>query len=126
MVLLIIDSSDLIIERLFNLVTETGKATAIFKATGYEEAVQLAAKIKPDLVLLDMCLPENNSADLFSAIKAGNDQAAFIFLSCGADIATSPWHPSHGVDFIFDKYHDFEQIPFAVTSIAAKKKIEYP
>ena len=118
MILLIVDSSPLIIERLASLVAETGKITSMYKASSYEEAGELCKEIRPDIVLLDMSLPDNKSIALCNDIRSGNRDTEFIILSSQSDLADQKPYKKLGVSIILDKYHEFEQIPFAINKIA--------
>jgi len=121
MVLLIVYSSGLIIERLANLVSDTLTDTSIYKAESFDEAAFICEGIKPDIVLLDIALPENKSIDLFNMIKRGNQKTGFIILSSSMDVVTQWQLKQLGADFILDKYHDFEKIPATINSIVAKR-----
>ena len=105
-----------------SLVVETKNITAIHKATSYEDARKLCKEIQPDVVLLDMSLPENGSIDLCRTIKSENTKTAFIILSSEADIVIHWQFKALGVDFILDKYHEFDQVPVAINAIADRKK----
>ncbi|MFT3680750.1 MAG: hypothetical protein QM791_10795 [Ferruginibacter sp.] len=122
---LIVDGSEIIAERLVILVSETrgGAACDIHKATSYERAVDILNDVKPDIVLLDSSLPGNKSIVLFNTAKALNRNVCFIILFNYANTVVQRQYNLMGADFIFDKYLDFEKIPAAIDSIAAKKKL---
>ncbi len=122
MVLLIVDGSDIIIQRLAFLITESGSnhISAIHSAATYAAARNLLRKIKPDVVLLDMYLPGQQSIDLLKLIKKNNADVSFIILVNYAAAVAKEKYKWAGADFIFDKYNDFEKIPVAIDAIAGK------
>jgi len=122
MVLLIVDGSDIIIQRLAFLITESGSnnISTIHSAATYAVATDLLRKIKPDVVLLDMYLPGQRSIELFKLIKKNNADVSFIFLVNYSAAVAKEKYKGVGADFIFDKYNDFEKIPLAIDTIAAK------
>jgi DNA-binding NarL/FixJ family response regulator len=122
MILLIIDGSDIIIQRLAFLITESGNnnISAVHSAVSYADATALLKEIKPDVVLLDMYLPGRRSADLFKLIKKNNINASVIILANYADAVTKEKYEWVGADFVFDKYNDFEKIPVTIDAIAGR------
>jgi DNA-binding NarL/FixJ family response regulator len=122
MLILIVDSSAQIIQRLEEVLSEAKHIRIIHKATTYEEATILFKKEEPDIVLLDIGLPANESVDLISEIKKSNATTTVIALSNRADTGTQEQFDSLGADFFLDKYHDFEKLPGIVDAIGVSKK----
>ena len=122
MLVLIVDQSDQIINRLKEVLAEAKHIRAIHKAVSYEEAIRLYKQSNPDIVLLDIDLSDNRSVDLISEIKKLNAATAIIVLSTRTDAHTQEQFVSLGADFFFDKYHDFEKLPGVVDAIGASKK----
>ena len=121
MVILIVDSSAQIIERLAEIISESKNIKTIHRAVSYAQASALFNTCKPDVVLLDAGLPGNRSVDLLKEIKATNAKTVVIVLSIHIDVLTKQKFTSAGADFFFDKYHEFEQITGAINMIAANK-----
>ena len=69
MLILIVDKSIQIIERLEEIVSEAPYSSAAHKAVSYEEAKKLVEENMYDTVLLDMDLLENGSLRLLREIK---------------------------------------------------------
>ena len=67
-VLLIVDNSSLIIERLINILSEVKTIKKILAATNYAEAVNMLGENKTDIVLLDIQLPGKNGIELLKFI----------------------------------------------------------
>ena len=70
MKVLIVDYSIRIVERLEEMLSEAGNITYVHKAVSYTQAINLYQKIKPDIVLLDICLPADGSFKILKEIKS--------------------------------------------------------
>ena len=110
MLILIVDSSILIIERLEEIISEAGNITAIHKAVSSEEAKKLLKENKYDTVILDIDLPGNESLKLLKEIKKPGDGTWVIILFTQIDNYIQKQCKSVGADFFFDKYYEFEKI----------------
>jgi DNA-binding NarL/FixJ family response regulator len=121
MELLIVDSSAQIIERLAEMLSETGIIKIINRAVLYEQASALLKTRMHDVVLLDAGLPANRSVDLLREIKTLNFQTAVIVLSIHVDGLTKQKFNSAGADFFFDKYHEYEEVIGAINGILAER-----
>ena len=124
-VVLVVDSSVLIIERWQNILSETEAIKAVYGAVGYNDASILFKEKKPNLVLLDGGLPGNRSIDLLKEFKASNEKATVMILTNSIDIHLEERYKSHGADYYFDKYHDFEKIPAFIAANIGNKQLTY-
>ena len=118
MLILIVDSSIQIIERLEELISESGNIITIHKAVSYEEARKLFKENKHDAVLLDIDLPGNKSLKLVREIKKTAGETCVIILSIYMDNYIQDHWKSLGADFFFDKYYDFEKISGLLSSLS--------
>ena len=121
MQVLIVDNSIKIIERLKDILSESGNITAIHDAVSYKDAARLLKEIKPGVVLLDTALPGNGTIELLKEIKESGSTTVVIVLSSSYDDYILRECKSNGADFFFDKYHDFEKIPGLINTIEADK-----
>jgi len=110
MLILIIDSSIQIIERLEEIISEAENITAIHRAVSYAEAKKLFKENKYAAVLLDIDLPENESLKLLTEIKKNGKETCVIILFTHIDNYTQEEYKFLGADFFCDKYYDFEKI----------------
>lgn len=111
MTILIIEESLLIGGRIQSLLLETGNATAIYQSVEHKKAATFFDEIKPQVVVLDMCLPGAISIELLQEIKNKAAQTAIVVLVNYEDAQKRLKCTSIGVDFIIDKYHEFEKLP---------------
>ncbi|MCW3106104.1 MAG: response regulator transcription factor [Segetibacter sp.] len=110
MLILIVDSSILIIERLEEIISEAENITAIHKAVSSEEAKKLLKENKYDTVILDIDLPGNEALKLLKEIKKTSRKTCVIILFTQIDNYIQEQCKSLGADFFFDKYYEFEKI----------------
>ncbi len=110
-VVLVVDSSVMIIERWQNILTETKNIHSVYGAVAYKDASILFKEKKPNVVLLDGGLSGTMSIDLLKEFKKPNQNTTVIILTNSEDNLHKEKYQSLGADFIFDKYHDFEKIP---------------
>jgi len=120
MKVLVVDSSVLIIERLQNMLSETGTIENVYGAVSYKDAAELFNKIDFSVVLLDDNLPANRSIELLTLIKKTNNDMPVIVLANGIDHFTKLKYKVLGADQFFDKYHEFELIPGVINSLSSR------
>jgi two-component system, chemotaxis family, chemotaxis protein CheY len=77
--ILIVDDSEFIRNRLDKLLVEHGYDT--IQARNGEEAVATYAKVRPDLVLMDITMPRLNGMDALAKIRLLDPQARVIMLT---------------------------------------------
>lgn len=110
MLVLIVDGSARIIERLEEMIAEEGNITAVHSTVSFEEAKKLFKENIYDAVLLDIDLPGNESLKLLKEIKSTSEETCVIILFTHIDSYIQKQYESLGVDFFFDKYYEFEKI----------------
>lgn len=83
--ILIADDHKLMRMGLVSLFSVQKDMTVVGEAEDGETAVRLAAKLKPDIVIMDLMMPKMSGADATSAILAANSGIGIIILSSFAD-----------------------------------------
>jgi len=116
--ILIVDSSVQIMERLEEMLLESATVTEIDKAVSYPGAEILFKQNKPDILLLDIYLPENDSLNILKEINKSRCPPIVVILSGQTGNYIEEQYRLLGANFFFDKYHDFEKIPGLINSIA--------
>lgn len=123
MIVLVVDSSVQIIERLQHLLLETGKIKTVFGAVSFKDATRFLRKNRTDVVLLDGALPGSMSFDLLTEIKTSSPKTAVIIMVNRDDQQLKAKYKLLGADLVFDKYHEFEEISYLIDTLISKKKI---
>jgi DNA-binding NarL/FixJ family response regulator len=118
---LIADNSELIVQRLEELLSESTFILMIDRAFSYEEAQQLFKQNEPDVVVMDINLPGYTSYQLLKEIKEEAPKTVVIVMSIRLDEYILQQCRNLGADFFFDKYHEFANVPVIINEIAAKK-----
>jgi DNA-binding response OmpR family regulator len=112
MKLLIVDDEPTILETVETKFRKEGFST--FVADSAEEGMRLFRRIKPDLVILDIMLPQRSGFDFCRAIRR-DSQTPVIFLSAKADEADRIKGLELGAD-------DYVVKPFNLSELAARVK----
>jgi DNA-binding response OmpR family regulator len=112
MKLLIIDDEPAIRETIEARFRKEGYST--FTADSAEEGMRLFRRVKPDLVILDIMLPQRSGYDFCRAIRKDH-QTPIIFLSARADEADRVKGLELGAD-------DYVVKPFTLSELAARVK----
>lgn len=113
------DTSTVIIQRLKDLVSESLNIEAIDMSVSYSDASKKIKSNLPDIVLLDLALPANESIEFLRRMKKENPQISVIVLSDTSGKRIKDQCESEGVNYFFDKYNEFEKIPGAIKEITS-------
>lgn len=103
MKLLIVDDSDLLQNRLCNAIKEVDRTIGIERAYSFKEGLELYITFEPDIVILDIALPDGSGISLLQIFKKENISVkVLIFTNC----STSEFKKRClvlGADYFFDK-----------------------
>lgn len=112
MKILIVDDEPVILETVETKFRKEGFST--FVADSAEEGMRLFRRIKPDLVILDIMLPQRSGYDFCRAVRR-DSQTPIIFVSAKADDADRIKGLELGAD-------DYVVKPFNLSELAARVK----
>ena len=115
--LLIVDDSELIIERLIDSLKDHNTIKKIITATGYKEAVDILGKKKTDIILLDIQLSGKNGIDLLKFIVKEYPDIKVVMCSNLSNDYYKKLCKKIGARYFVDKSKDFELIPDILFSI---------
>ena len=116
-VILVVDDESVFRTRLCRAFRERGWEA--HDAGDAEQALTLAAQVSPDLVLLDLKMPDGNGLDLIKAIKGLDQTITVIILTGYGSIATAMQAMKLGADHYLGKPVDAEQILGAYAELGA-------
>ncbi|MCF7943506.1 MAG: response regulator transcription factor [Spirochaetia bacterium] len=77
----IVDDQELILDSLHLLITSDARFTVVGMAKNGSEAVRLARKVQPDVMLMDIRMPELNGIECVRLIKQDNSNIRIIILT---------------------------------------------
>lgn len=121
MQLIIVDSSLAIIKRLKELLSEEKYIKGVYEATTFEEAITQIKENNPDVIIIDTNVFDNKSIDLAKEISFSLSRPEIIALTNSNDHQTLELLKSQGVEYIYDKYHEYQKIPETIRVIAKKR-----
>ena len=101
--ILIIEDDATLREELRLLLENGGYAPCI--ATDFENAADEAARIRPDLVLLDILLPDANGQSILRDIRSGSDVPVIMLTSRSTDADESISRSSGADDYVTKPYN---------------------
>ena len=104
------DDSGVIRSRLQSLVSDVGGVTIIGMAADAQQALQLFQSAQPDLVILDLRMPEGSGLGVLQEIKKRSPATQVAILTNYPYAAYRKRCAEFGADFFFDKATEFEKI----------------
>jgi len=119
LVTLIVDDSLVIIERFIEILSDMDNVGTILHAGNYAEGCQLLEDTKPDVVLLDINLPDKSGIELLRLIHARQMDIKVIMITNQATGHYKKICAGLGADHFFDKSNEFELIPGIISGIHA-------
>jgi DNA-binding NarL/FixJ family response regulator len=116
---LIIDDSYLIIERLTDMLSELENIGEVLHALSASDATEIIESRTPDIILLDINLPDTNGVEFLRIIKDKYPGIIVIMLTNQANDYYRQLCLKLGADYFADKSKDFELLPNIITSLEA-------
>jgi DNA-binding NarL/FixJ family response regulator len=116
-VILIVDDSSLITDRLEEMLHDIQGIDSILKASDYDEAISIIAKHKTDILFLDIHLPGKNGIELLGFIKDNYPKIKVVMLTNEASDYYRNICKKAGAAYFVDKSKEFELIPGIVSSL---------
>lgn len=119
---LIADDHQLFREGLVNLISSAPDVEVVGEAKDGREATEKAKKIKPDVVLIDIGMPEMNGIEATRIIKKDNPKIKVIAVSMHSDRQFVKGALEAGADGYLLKNCTYRQLIDAIQSVISGKK----
>jgi len=119
--ILIVDDSIILSDRIIQLIREEGLIHTIVYVGTYELALKQLRLQQPDLILLDISLPDGNGIDLLKMIRTLYPDTKSIIVTNHADDYYKDLCISLGAFLFLDKSKDFELIPAYISNLLPLK-----
>jgi DNA-binding NarL/FixJ family response regulator len=119
---LIADDSAVVRERLAYLLGDLDGIEVVGQAACAADARTLAARLKPDLAILDMRAPAGSGADLVSELKRSNPGSKVMMLTNFVDPENKKSCIDRGADYFFDKSIEFEEAVAVLRGMAQRER----
>ncbi len=114
---LIIDDSRFIVHRLTVMLEEISTIQHIFTAGTYAEGDKLIDEVKPQIVLLDINLPDNTGVELLRAVRKKDKSVKIIMITNQVNDHYRRICGLLGANYFVDKSNEFEIIPDIISQI---------
>jgi DNA-binding NarL/FixJ family response regulator len=114
---LIVDDSILVMERMIPVMEEIENISFVVHAATYQEGLEVLSRLTPDVVLLDINLPDKSGIELLRLIRERQLEIAVLMISNNADIYYRNICKKLGATHFLDKSTDIDLLP-AVLSAA--------
>jgi DNA-binding NarL/FixJ family response regulator len=107
----IADDSRIVQEHLVTMFDELAEVEIVGQAETVAEAISAIGKLRPDVVILDIRMPDGSGIDVLQTIKQDDPAPAVIVLTNYPYPAYRQKCLQAGADFFLDKSTEFDQIP---------------
>lgn len=118
---MIVDDAQLIRERFSQLLSENRRFEIVGQAADTTQALRILPTAKPDVVLLDLCLPDGSGLRVLRKLREAGS-------TCQVMMLTSDPYPlcrerclAAGADYFFDKTEEFEQVIEELTRLSVNR-----
>ena len=108
--LLIVDDSDLFRDRFGKMLTNIPDLEIIGEARDVSEAMDSIQELKPDVVTLDIRMPNGNGIDVLKIMKKTGNKAKFIVITNYPYPQLRDKCLEEGAEYFFDKLNGLEEV----------------
>src|SRR5258708_7624395 len=108
---LIVDDSILVVERMIPILEEIENISFFIHAGSYAEGIEILNRLTPDMVLLDINLPDKSGIELLRIIRERRLEIAVLMISNHADQYYKDICKKLGARYFLDKSTDIDLIP---------------
>jgi CheY-like chemotaxis protein len=115
--ILLVDDSILIIERITEILKDLETLASISRVQRYSEALAFLQQQRPDIVLLDINLPDISGIELLRYLKKTDPGIVVIMFSNQANEYYKDLCKKVGADFFIDKSKGYDQLPGIIASL---------
>jgi NarL family two-component system response regulator LiaR len=113
---LVVDDSFTVRQSLKRYLSSRGDVVVCGEAVNGREAVQRAMALKPDLVLLDLAMPELNGAEVASVLKGAMPDTRIILFTMYRDSVGKYLSSAVGIDVVLSKPDGGTKLAAAIDS----------
>ena len=111
---MIVEDSRLVADKMKNLLKESLGVDQVDIAGNFQQGLRYVQYLQPELVLLDIQLPDGNGLELLRIINKDYPDIRVIVVSNHSSDNYRAMAMSLGANHFFDKSNEFEKIPYYV------------
>jgi len=115
--LFIADDSEILRARLIKIFSEYKEIEIVGEAGYAREAIESIKKLSPDVVILDLKLPDGNGINVMEEIKKGNISTKIIIFTNYSYVQYMKRCVEGGADFFFYKATEFDKLKEAIKKL---------
>ena len=120
MKVLVVDDSEIVRERLKEMLSEVVEGEGISQAKDTPEAIEMLCKLNPEVVILDIEMPGRSGIDLLREIKKSKQTPLAIVLTNQSSPQFRKMCIKAGADFFFDKSNEFDKVAQLLKQLSTK------
>jgi DNA-binding NarL/FixJ family response regulator len=113
---LIVDDSILVMERMIPIMEEIDNISFVVHAGSYKEGLEVLSRLTPDMVLLDINLPDKSGIELLRVIQEQHPEIPVLMISNNADQYYRDICKKMGARYFLDKSADIDLIPSVLSA----------
>jgi len=121
MIIVIADDSSLLRDRIRSLLNSINHNSVVFEAENGVEALQLIREKEPDLVILDIRMPEMNGIEVLKKIREMKMKTKVCILTNYPYPQYKKKSFEEGADYFLSKTEDFEDLEIIVSDMLRDK-----
>lgn len=114
---LIVDDSILIMERMIPILEEIENIAFVVQAGSFREGVEVLNSLNPDMVLLDINLPDKSGIELLRMIREKQMEITVLMITNHADSYYMEICKKLGAKQFLDKSKDIDLIPGVLSAV---------
>ena len=108
--ILAVDDSEVICNRLCSMLSEIDNVDVVGQARNSSEGYELYGTLKPDIIILDIRLPDENGISLLKKIKAEDSEITIVMFTNYPYLAYKKRCVELGAGHFFDKSTELEKL----------------
>lgn len=119
---IVADDSELLRERIKSVLTSFANVELVGEASDGRTVVRMVKELVPDLVILDIQMPELNGIKALKEIRTSGSRATICVLTNFPFPQYRDRCFAEGADYFFDKTSEFQMLATMITDLTAKQK----
>lgn len=121
---LIVDANELYTERMIDLLEGTGVDCQYNIAGGFYPALDIVHREFPDIMILELQLPDRNGIELLRELKSLGSSCKVVVISNHTESHYREECLDLGAVYFLDKTLEFEKLPTILKELCSGKKIK--